>query len=140
MTTRTPRVAAAAALLAAWGLGACKLDTDTTPHGAVRKFLEQLDRGQCDRAWAMLSANRRDQFENEFRRLGARAQVPSAVELACRPRPGNPYPGLVATSVQLQGSTGENADVWVDAKDGSKWMVQVVKEGTGWRVENARPQ
>lgn len=122
-------------------LQGCKIDTDTTPHGCVRMFLQFVARGKCDDAWRLFTPRRQGLIEEEVKRFGARAGISRAQEFYCRARQGNPYPNLVPTSVQLSGtSTDVQADVWVDQQDGrGKWFVTVVKEGTSWRVDGARP-
>jgi hypothetical protein len=137
MTTWLPRLM----MLLALSCAGCKLETDATPHGVVRKYLGLVGREKCEAAWELLSANRRASIEQEFQRSGARLRVATVKDMYCRPRAGNPYATMVPHSVQLRASSETEGEVLVDGVDSrDKWTVLVVKEGAAWRVDNARPQ
>ena len=134
-------------MLAATGLalgGGCRLESDGSPVGAARMFLQATRRGNCARAFAVFSTQRREAIQAEFSRK-ARKGYREVSEFYCLPAPHNPYTTMDPSTA---GGTGvalepHTALVRVEGTDATGspilWTLVMVDEGGKWRVHNVNP-
>ncbi len=122
--------------------GGCRLESDGTPVAAARKFLQATQRGNCARAFAVFSTQRREAIQAEFSRR-PRKGYREVAEFYCLPAPHNPYTTMDPSTAGGTGTTSEphTALVRVEGRDavGSNilWNLVMVDEGGKWRVHDA---
>lgn len=121
-------------------LSACGLETDKTPVGATRAFLHAAQRGNCKRAWALLSVDRQAALTQEFGKLKARGRAASVDELYCGTSSHNSFGGMDASTTNARSEEATAATTDVDGKDGTLWSIDLRREGAGWRVHRQYPR
>lgn len=116
--------------------GCSRFENERTPMAATRSFVQAAQRGNCKRAWSLLSSDRQEKINAEFEKLRGRGRVTSVDELYCKPGPHNPFGNLDPSTSE---GNGEDTAA-IDASDGTRFNVTCLKEGAGYKVHRISPR
>lgn len=125
-------------------MSSCGFENETTGLGVVRSYIQRVQRGQCDKAFQLLSNTMQERAKAEVqRRRGKVPGITRAEDVYCVSWYGNPFATMVPSSVRRGGSAQGTTLIQADQKDAggglTAWNVEVIQDGKVFRILGVGP-